>query len=331
MTKLRKMAAIGLTLGILFGCTACDSKPGGSAASSAGEAAQTEAASASAPALTPSGTWSLAGNFLDESENHLMIYKTSVEFGDAKDGYGAMVLMGEALYTGDLDELDGALTGTVSMYNDDGTPGAGMDITLTVQGEGVLMKTGEGAEYSFAPDDTDYTAAAGEMLPYFQYNEIYGADGFDAVDAAAYDYLAFEAEKDYEPSHVMLPCVTVVDVDESNPEDVLIYGDYWLWECAKEEDTLAVVAGGHRPGIIHAQRFGEGETAVYSATSFDEALTDQDLEPLFGERYDAYTKVASDAQATEEKTAKVAADYVRTNGLEITKFQLPGGTPVDLS
>lgn len=79
MTKLRKMAAIGLTLGILFGCTSCGSKPDGSAASSAGEASQMEAASASAPAVTAPGTWSLAGNFLDESENHLMIYKTSVK------------------------------------------------------------------------------------------------------------------------------------------------------------------------------------------------------------------------------------------------------------
>ena len=331
MTKLRTMAAIGLTLGILFGCTSCGSTPGGTAASSAGAASQTEAASASAPAATAPGTWSLAGNFIDGSENHLVIYETSVEDGYPKDGYGAMVLMGEGMYSGDLDEQDGSLTGTVSEYNDDGTPGAGMDITLTVQGEGVLMKTGDGAEYSFAPDDTDYTAAAGDMLPYFQYNDIYGTDGFDAVEAAAYDYLAFDAEKDYEPSHVMLPCVTVVDVDETNPEDVLIYGDYWLWECAKEEDTLVAVAGGHRPGVIHAQRFGEGETAIYSAVSFDEALTDKDLEPLFGERYDAYSKVSSDSKATEEKTAKVAADYVRTNGLELTKFQLPGGTPVELS
>jgi len=37
------------------------------------------------------------------------MYKTSVELGYAKDGFGAMLLIGDTMYSGDLDEKDGKL------------------------------------------------------------------------------------------------------------------------------------------------------------------------------------------------------------------------------
>jgi len=37
------------------------------------------------------------------------MYKTSVELGYAKDGFGAMLLIDDTMYSGDLDEKDGKL------------------------------------------------------------------------------------------------------------------------------------------------------------------------------------------------------------------------------
>lgn len=204
------------------------------------------------------------------------------------------------------------------------TPDEEMEVTLTQEGEQVLMKTGDGTEYRFDRDKTDYTALSGDMLPYFQYNQIYGDNSFDSVAAAAYDFLAFEKEKDYDPNHVMLPYVEVVDMDESNPQDVLVYGDYYLWEYEKQDDTLVAVSGGHCPGIIHMERFGEGETAIYSALSMDEAFTDDDAVTLFGERLEQYQAVASHPEVLEPKMAQVIADYVSANGLAVTKYQMSG-------
>jgi len=170
----------------------------------------------------------------------------------------------------------------------------------------------------------------GDLLPYFQYNQIYGEEDFDAVEAAAYDYLAFDAESDYDPSNVMIPYVSIVDIDESDAEDVLIYGDFWLWEFEKDDDILVAVSGGHRPGIIHAERFGEDETAIYSALSMDEAYTDDEEEGLFGEYYDDYVSISSNQDARDEKTAKIIADYVNANDIEVTKYQLSGEDPKEL-
>ena len=180
------------------------------------------------------------------------------------------------------------------------------------------------------PDEADQ-GAQGTALPFFRYNEIYaGTDSADPVYAAAYDYLSFEKTNEYEPENTMIPYVHVIAVDESDPSDVLIYGDYYLWEFALEGDVLTAVSGGHCPGVIHAERSGEGVTAVYSAVSMDEAFTESDTAALFGQHIDEYRAVASDDQARDAAAAQVIADYVRVNGLDVTRYQIGGAEPREL-
>ncbi|WP_026508363.1 hypothetical protein [Butyrivibrio sp. MC2013] len=264
------------------------------------------------------GNWTASGNYIDDNDNNLIIYATSVEDGYDKDGYGIMLILGDVIYGGDMTETAKSLTGTVTGYSGDTTDELSLDITVKAEGEGMLMTTADGEEYHFVVDETDYAAMAGDMLPYFQYNQLYGDERFDPVDAACYDYLAFEAEQDYDPNNAMIPLVTVVGIDDTDADDVLIYGDYWLWEFTKEDDKLIAISGGHRPGIIHAQRFGEDETAIYSGLSLDEALTDDDAKGLFGDYYDAYIAVSSDDRARKEKMDQVLSDYVESNGLEVS-------------
>lgn len=330
----RKTAAAGLVAIMAMSCAACGSQKQdqdvgiGDASSqespAADESADDDSAVEESDAASTDGTWSMEGNFIDDSERHLVIYKTSVADGYEKDGWGVMAVFGEEMYNGFMDERDDSLTGTIAKYDDEGNPSDEMEVTLTAQDDQIIMKNADGDSYTFNQDDTDYAALAGETLPFFQYNDIYGENGFDPVDAAAYDYLAFEAQKDYDPAHVMIPYVNVVDVDETDASDVLIYGDYWLWEFEKQEDTLVAVSGGHRAGIIHAERFGEGEGAIYSAKSMEEALTDEDEKNLFGDHYDQYAVVSSDQDARDSKLAQIIKDYVTTNQLEVTKYQLSG-------
>ena len=175
-----------------------------------------------------------------------------------------------------------------------------------------------------AGDGGDHSAQG--ALPVFRYDEVFAAsDSFDPAEAAAYDYLALEKNSDHDPDHVMIPYVAVVAVDDTDPSDVLIYGDYYLWEFALEGDVLEAVSGGHCPGIIHAERSGEGETAVCSAIGMDEAFTNSDEGRIFGDHYDDYRAAVSEEQARDAAIAQVIADYVRVNGLEVTGFRLGGG------
>ncbi|MBR1692160.1 MAG: hypothetical protein IJ711_05220, partial [Lachnospiraceae bacterium] len=263
---MRKGMITGLAVFMLLNCAACGSKE------TAAELVDTEVVASEEDngAEAAASAWTAEGNFVDDADNHMQIYHMLVENGYDEDGWSVMVVFGESIYGGEMDEQDGMLTGVIGTYEDDGTPGPEMEASLTVEDGQILLRTGDGKEYYFRQDDTDYSEAfSRESLPFFQYNQIYGTNGFDAVEAAAYDYLAFKAERDYDPAHVMLPYVHVVEMDESDPGDVLLYGDYYLWEFEKDGDILVAVSGGHRPGIIHAERFGEGETAIYSALSME--------------------------------------------------------------
>ena len=267
--------------------------------------------------------WSAEGKFIDDSADHLLLYHMRIEDGYDEEGWSVTVILGDVMYGGMLQEEEGSISGMIGSYEEDMTPGAEFMITLTEEDGQVFMQTEDGEEYRFSPDETDYTEGV-EILPYFQYNQLYGMEGFDAVEAAAYDYLSFEKESDYAPEDVMIPYVNIIGIDESDPEDVLLYGDYYLWEFEKEDDTLVAIAGGHCPGIIHAQRFGDegDEIAIYSATGMEEAFTDDDAETLFGDYFDAYQSVSSDQEKRDEGLAQVIADYVSANALNITGYRI---------
>ena len=267
-------------------------------------------------------TWTKDGNYMDDQSNHLVMYQTSVELGYAKDGFGAMLMIGDTTYSGDLDEKDGKLNGKLSVYTDDGSSDEELDVTLTDMGDYILLTKDDGTELKFKPDDTDYSDP--NFLPMFSYNQVLADIGFDSLQAAAYDYLSFDYMKDYEVGNAVIPYVQIVEIDETDGSDVLLYGDYYVWEFAKEEDTLVVVSGGHCPGIIHLERFGDaGEGATYSPKgSMDEAFTDEDAKTIFGEYYDHYQTLSSNDQMVESGMSQVIADYVAANELDITKYNM---------
>lgn len=344
--KMRKVMITGLAAWMMISSAACGNKAEDTPAMT-GESAveETDAAAQESDAQdedaqdtnaqdtdaeNAASSWTAEGNFIDEADNHLILYHMLVENGYEKDAWSGTIVSDGDMNGGELEEADGTLVGDFVTLDDNGMVSEGIHVTLTQEKDGVFLQMADGTEYHFMPDNTDYSEAVGEMLPFFQYNDIYGTDGFDAVYAAAYDYLAFEKEKEYEPSHAMVPYVQIVDIDESNAKDVLLYGDYWLWEFEKQDDTLAAVSGGHCPGIIHAERFGEGETAIYSALSMEEALTDDDAKEMFGEYYDHYQTIASDDKTRDAKVAQVISDYVKTNHLEVSKYQMSEEEPKEL-
>ena len=312
----------------------------GSAAASSGSSAVVENGAASAegetavPAEaegTAASTGALsAGNYIDSSENHLSLFYLTKEDGYDKDGWAVMAILEDTLYSGEPAEEDNTLAGELTSYKEDMSPDQTLKVTITASRDHVLLRTEDGTEYDFGPDDTDYAALAGEMLPFFQYNQLYAYRGFNNQDAAAYDYLSFEKEKGTDPNHALIPYVHLIAIDDTNEKDVLMYGDYWLWEFEKQDDVLVAVSGGHCPGIIHAERFGEPGTGIYSANSMEEGFTDDDVKTLMGEHYWDYLRITSDQEAREQGMAQVIADYVSANDLPVTKYQMPGEEPKEL-
>lgn len=158
----------------------------------------------------------------------------------------------------------------------------------------------------------------------------YGYAGTDPVEAAAYKYMAEEASKGFEKADASIPIVSIVHVDYSNPDEVLVYGDFWVDNYNVVGDTLECVSGGNFPGVMHMSKSGDG----YIVSSFDMvedgASFDSSAKRLFGDNYDAFMKVYGDDEARAELRKTIVSDYVNLNGLAVSQFQDYGWDPVQL-
>ena len=158
----------------------------------------------------------------------------------------------------------------------------------------------------------------------------YGYAGDDEIELAAYKYMVEEIGGRFDEADVSIPTVTIFYEDLSTEGEATVYGDFWLDKYNIEDDTLVDVSGGHFPGVMHMTKGDEG----YTVTAFDEVESgsnfDESAKALYGEYYDQFAQVSADDEARAELRTITVSDYVKMNGLSVTKYQDEGWDPVDL-
>ncbi len=158
----------------------------------------------------------------------------------------------------------------------------------------------------------------------------YGYAGDDPVEVAVYKYMAEEVSKNFEKADASIPTVSIVHVDNASPDEVLVYGDFWIDNYNISGNTLECVSGGNFPGVMHLGKDGD----VYVVSSFDRTADGAGFESsakeLFGEYYDEFMKVYSDSDSRDELRKATVAEYVKLNGLDVTQYQDYGWDPVKL-
>ena len=140
---------------------------------------------------------------------------------------------------------------------------------------------------------------------------------FTAIDR----YLVEEIGKHFAQSEHCVPLRNIVAVDESNTEDILVWGDFWVFNYNQAGDTLKCVSGGDHPGLMHLQQTEKG----YEVTTFDQVADGSGFLPsakkIFGDKYDAFRTINSDDVAREKLRAEGLAEYVQQKGLAATLYQ----------
>lgn len=144
---------------------------------------------------------------------------------------------------------------------------------------------------------------------------------------SVYQYIVQEYASQYEAADVSIPYVNEIEVDMSNRDDILMYGDFWIFNYNLEGDTLKCVSGGAYPGVIHLNADFDvvSMDVVEDGSNFTESA-----KKLFGDHCDKFMEVESDAEAREQIRAQIIANYVAANELPITKYQDEGWDPVTL-
>ena len=140
---------------------------------------------------------------------------------------------------------------------------------------------------------------------------------FPAIDR----YLVEEIGRYYAQGEHCVPLRNIVAVDESHAEDILVWGDFWVFNYNQAGDTLKCISGGSHPGLMHMRQTEKG----YEVTAFDRVADGSDFLPsakkIFGDRYDTFQAVYSDDVAREKLRSEGLAAYVRQKGLAVTLYQ----------
>ncbi len=140
---------------------------------------------------------------------------------------------------------------------------------------------------------------------------------FTAIDR----YLVNDIGKLYAEGEHCVPMYSIVAVDEKNAEDILVWGDFWVFNYNQVGDTLKCVSGGSHPGLMHIRQTEKG----YEVTSFDQVEDGTNnlssAKIIFGDKYDAFHAINSDEKVREKQRAEGLAEYVKKQGLTATIYQ----------
>ena len=77
---------------------------------------------------------------------------------------------------------------------------------------------------------------------------------FSAIDR----YLVDSIGSQYAKGEHCVPIHSIVRVDERNAEDILVWGDFWVFNYNQVGDTLKCVSGGSHPGLLHIRQTEKG-------------------------------------------------------------------------
>lgn len=134
-------------------------------------------------------------------------------------------------------------------------------------------------------------------------------------------YLIKECGSKYLEGQYCIPFQTVVAVDERNDEDILVWGDFWVFNYNLAGDTLETVSGGSHPGLMHIKQTDTG----FEVTAFDQVEDGSRYMPsakkIFGEKYNNFQTINSDSDRREKHRAEIIAYYVKKHNIPATKYK----------
>ena len=138
---------------------------------------------------------------------------------------------------------------------------------------------------------------------------------------AIHRYLVDSISSQYAEADIRVPLPTVVAVDESNGEDIKVWGEFWVMNFNQAGDTLKMVSGGSHAGLMHIRQTEKG----YEVTGFEQvadgSLFEKTAKQIFGDKYDAFVAVYSDHEKRNRHHEELLSEYVKKHHLTATMYQ----------
>lgn len=149
---------------------------------------------------------------------------------------------------------------------------------------------------------------------------------FNVIDK----YIAEEFGSQYSQGDHCIPSPLILEVDESDPGDIKVWGDFRVYNYVQSGDTLKTVSGGSHPGLLHIKKAdGKFEVTDFNAVA-DGADNIPSAERIFKDKFDAFQKMVSDEADREEVRNRAIAAYALKHDLDVTVYQDFGWDPEEI-
>lgn len=143
----------------------------------------------------------------------------------------------------------------------------------------------------------------------------------DTPTAAIERFVAETIGSMYSQGAYCIPYSIVLAEDDTNPDDILVWGGFWVENYNLEGETLMTVSGGSHPGLMHVALSADG----YEVKSFDAVEDGSSFDPtakaIFGDKYDAFIALLGDDKAREATRAEAIAAYVTSHEVPAKFYQ----------
>lgn len=143
-------------------------------------------------------------------------------------------------------------------------------------------------------------------------------------------YIVKEFGSQYTQGDHCIPNPLVLEIDESDPQDIKVWGDFRVYNYVQSGDTLKTVSGGSHPGLLHLKEV-DGKLEVFDFNAVADGADNMlSAERIFGDKFDAFQKMVSDEADREEARNRAIAEYALKHDLDVTLFQDFGWDPEEI-
>lgn len=202
----------------------------------------------------------------------------------------------------------------------DGPASSSTDVVIEPLGEGWYRVTYSDMGH---PGITDVQVKDGKICAYKPGVEV------DTYMTAIGRYMK-ELGTRYTPGEHCIPYSLVVDADASNPDDIRVWGDFWVENYNQAGDTLHAVSGGSYPGCMHVKK----TATLFEVTQFDAVEDgnsfDRTAKAIFGDRYKSLMSLMADEDAKKAARIQSIKDYAEANNLQVSCYKDYGWPAVEI-
>ncbi len=189
----------------------------------------------------------------------------------------------------------------------------------TIEGTNLYMQIGEEwPEFQKAGEAEE----AQEALPEYEYT------GENPYIQPIWLYMKENMGKNYEPADLMLPAFDILREDDSDPEDIKVWGRFMIENYSLRGTTLLTRSGGEYPGVAHLKKTADGYEVTSMDIVEDGSNYSASVEEIFG--VDAELKAAfmESQYDYNDVLSSVMHEYSENTGVVIEAFEDYGWDPV---